>query len=307
MTENVAAAADFDTPAGRKPMSDETLAQVFASLNDYVRSHDHAGTFACCSAHAAADWVNPLLRELKRTRAELSAHHAAESADAAAGSYAGRAEAAEFERNEQRARATIAEAATTALRGQRNAAKDRAEQAEAEVARLRETVALLREGMRLSDQQRNELDEVTRSETDELLDELRTGRDAAIARAEQAEAALAEIGEPIETELRSITADDRETEFDLHNEDGCGCRREERGIYAGPWREANATPPTVLERAADEQGVRLPVDIGKLTAGADLQLTDEEFAEWTSAWQCTAPCCSEDAVEQGDGGGAGDE
>lgn len=85
-------------------------------------------------AEAAAETLREQL-SAATARAETAeaAYHRLDSAQAAHGSYAGRAEAAEAERNEQRTRATIAEAAVVALRGQRDVAKDRAEQAEAEL------------------------------------------------------------------------------------------------------------------------------------------------------------------------------
>lgn len=151
-------------------------------------------------------------------------------------------------------------------------------------------------------------------------DEWRRAFDAEHARAEQAEAALAEFEHEVQWAHQVNSLDgtwngdavvqaDEQTAHRTARIVGLAVRRGEfrvdvvcRDVWtrATDWRPADATPRTAPERAADERGVQLPVDIDKLTAGADLQLTDEEFAEWTSAWQCTAPCCSEDATEQGD-------
>jgi len=40
------------------------------------------------------------------------------------------------------------------------------------------------------------------------------------------------------TEYRYVLADGSESEFELHNEGPCGCRREERPVYVGDWRPA---------------------------------------------------------------------
>jgi hypothetical protein len=40
------------------------------------------------------------------------------------------------------------------------------------------------------------------------------------------------------TEYRYLLTDGRESEFELHNEGPCGCRREERPVYVGEWRPA---------------------------------------------------------------------
>jgi len=40
------------------------------------------------------------------------------------------------------------------------------------------------------------------------------------------------------TEYRYVLADGSESEFELHNEGPCGCRREERPVYVGEWRPA---------------------------------------------------------------------
>jgi hypothetical protein len=79
-------------------------------------------------------------------------------------------------------------------------------------------------------------------------------------------------------------------------------------VLARHWDSpADATPNADLDRLAVDQGVKPVTSVDQLTAPEDERLSDEEFAAWTSAWQCTAPCCSEGAVEQGDGeGGNGD-
>ena len=45
------------------------------------------------------------------------------------------------------------------------------------------------------------------------------------------------------TEYRYVLADGSESEFELHNEGPCGCRREERPVYVGDWRPAAAAAP----------------------------------------------------------------
>jgi len=55
-----------------------------------------------------------------------------------------------------------------------------------------------------------------------------------------------------------------------------------------------------LEHLAAEQGVKPVTSIDQLTAPENERLSDEEFAEWTSAWECKAPCCSEAEVGQRD-------
>jgi hypothetical protein len=277
--------------------SDETAAVEPMPTEQLDQLRRKANTDCSCCGYYQHDWeggdVFDLVVEVDRLRDLLAAYVERESADAAAGSYAGRAEAAEaraqyFDEEALRLQRTIDEA-----RKQRDDWHDeasrqraRAEQAEAEVARLREANA------------------ATAAEYDAALLAIHEARDhwqdqaaAGFERAEQAEAALAEMREANGNHPRCCTCGKN-----------LGYRNYRSQLFCWPCADGESPEArTVLERAADEQGVRLPVDIGKLTAGADLQLTDEEFAEWTSAWQCTAPCCSEDVVEQGDGGGGGDE
>lgn len=44
------------------------------------------------------------------------------------------------------------------------------------------------------------------------------------------------------TEYRYVLTDGSESEFELHNEGPCGCRREERPVYVGDWRPAPHRP-----------------------------------------------------------------
>ncbi len=218
----------MDEPTEREPLSDEALAMASASLMEYVRSHDHAGAFACCSAHAAADWVNPLLKELKRTRAELAARVEAESADAAAGSYAGRAEEAEAENRELRTK--------LATRG------DLMNGLDAEVERLRAGA---------------EIDRLT-------IEKLSAAHDAATARAEQAEAALAELRQEWGVANEAFASIPFPSEAHARN-----ALRTWNTEARYPWRLMvrdqsewrDATPRTVLERATVEQDVQ-PVRCG---------------------------------------------
>jgi len=52
------------------------------------------------------------------------------------------------------------------------------------------------------------------------------------------------------TEYRYVLADGSESEFELHNEGPCGCRREERPVYVGDWRPA---PHRQVNKTEDER------------------------------------------------------
>lgn len=82
------------------------------------------------------------------------------------------------------------------------------------------------------------------------IDDARTALGAALPlheqqlrqRAEAAERALEEmrgrIGEP-EPERRFVLADGTVSDFELHNEASCGCRREMRDVWFGEWKAAD--------------------------------------------------------------------
>lgn len=158
--------------------------------------------------------------------------------------------------------------ALTQANAERDAATARAERAE-------RTARLLLAGQQEVDRQRAETEAVTRAEVEAALDELRTRAEKAEAQAaywhrrteaawEQGDklandlvaamfgadgdreefrqkwAAIAALKDP-ETERRFVLADGTESEFDPHQEDGCGCRQESRQLHVGPWRPVFAT------------------------------------------------------------------
>lgn len=172
--------------------------------------------------------VRAMYAEYDRVKTELDARIAAESADAAAGSYAGRAEEAE-------AKLVVAESMRAWLGTE--ATKLLAER-EAAMAYAREVEAK---------------------------------RDVATARAEQAEAALAEMRERLGN-LKPAGMQYRANGPHVHgvtegnvrdyftNQWVEGYWPEGRQLYAGPWqrieelRDDDDAPRTALERTADEQG-----------------------------------------------------
>jgi hypothetical protein len=161
--------------------------------------------------------------------------------------------------------------------------RERAETAE-------ESVRLLREGVALIDQQRNETDDVTRAEFEAAMNELRTRAEATEAsvtywrgRTEAAWAhgdklandlvsavfgdggpaefrrrwaRIAELGEP-ETEYRFVLANGTESEFDVHN-GPCACRREARLVYEGPWLAAGGWVGGPMPSRADVEAQDRP-------------------------------------------------
>jgi hypothetical protein len=115
---------------------------------------------------------------------------------------------------------------------------------------------------------------------------------AATARAEKAEARVAELGEP-ETEQRIIGVSGRvytPTEFDLpHRADWLpGVRLEERQVYPTRWRVvADAAQDGLSATETDDGASQAPgveLEFGKGTAG----LSEPEPSRDTSAW-CWAP------------------
>jgi hypothetical protein len=54
------------------PLSAEQRVAILARRAAYQSSHNHMGAFACCTAHASADDVPMLLREIDQLRAELA-------------------------------------------------------------------------------------------------------------------------------------------------------------------------------------------------------------------------------------------
>lgn len=65
--------------------------------------------------------------------------------------------------------------------------------------------------------------------------------------AERLQRRIAELGDAT-TEHRWINPDGRETEFDLHNEGPCGCRRQSRTVYESPWRASGGHAAEPLHR-----------------------------------------------------------
>lgn len=54
------------------PLTSQQLDEINSRIADYRKSHDHPGSFACCTAHAVADQASALLAEVRRLTDELA-------------------------------------------------------------------------------------------------------------------------------------------------------------------------------------------------------------------------------------------
>lgn len=162
-----------------------------------------------------------------------------------------------FERAEWKARAQRGDVVAKVLRTDLGKATARAEQAEAEVERLKARLEFAwNEGDRLAN---NLIDAVF-------------GDDARRGEFQQKWSRIAALGDP-EPEYRYLLADGTESEFDLHN-GPCDCQRQVRDVYVTPWRSAERRPRQPHEPIRDQQ------DVDDLAAAPEDRLSPEEAAEF---------------------------
>lgn len=230
--------------AGREPLSEKRMMQIRLSRENFYKTTRHTAAEMTYMMYVAdlleeLDRLAELRTELARVKAELGARIAAESADAAAGSYAGRAEEAEAEvkrlRDELSAAHGLCDATQTTLnaefelscrfRTERDVATARSEKAEAALAEMRERLAELGEP-------ETEWGHQIHSRRDDYVGDAVPQADETAARY-----AVSHLNtQVLPWHLRATLV------------------RHEVLRYETEWRDADATLCTALERAADEQG-----------------------------------------------------